>query len=531
MRRAMVQWKAFVALSALGAALTGAGCSKGGSPDEGGKLKVALVVPGGYTINTVSYEVDSATHAVIKSGSIDVSGAGASISFALDLAPAVGDTITLTATSTTGIVFTGTSPPFNVVSGQTTLVSVILTNTLADAGAPVGQVDVTGTIVPANNAPVLTFLIVSPLQAAIGTPISVSVTASDSDAGDTLTYKWTAAPDGSFASAAAASTSYTGTTAGSKTLTVTVTDSHGATASSAVPVTIISLGTGGAPGTGGSPATGGSTGAAGAPATGGTTGAAGSPATGGTTGAAGSPATGGSTGAAGSSATGGTTGAAGSPATGGSTGAAGAPATGGTAGTTSTGGSNGSAALQTAELATGFDPNALTYTHSTDPDTGDQVPIGWGPTTLPSAAQQNAAAALIRAIAAGLPGSVRNSTNTANAVPGTPTSPSANVPNPLNGLLVLGQDPSSLISGANIGTDAATQALLTAYRNAAIADSAVPKAGTDPGGLTAIQAASLGTLGSYLAVEGSDPSSAVGLAVNIVTDAIQYGLVAQLQAY
>ncbi|HXJ23886.1 MAG TPA: hypothetical protein VMT03_27075 [Polyangia bacterium] len=476
MSRAPRSLQRFFALSALAAMFWVQGCSKGGAPDNSGKLTVALVAPGGYTINTVSYEVDAAGGAVIRSGTVDVSGPGANLSFALDLPAATGDTITLTATSTTGVIFTGTSPPFNVVSGQTTLVSVTLTNTISGAGGAPGQIQVTGTIVPANNPPSITFLIVSPLQVAVGTPIDVTVTAADAD-GDALTYLWTASPDGAFAAPSSAATTFSSSTAGTKTLTITVSDVHGATAVASVPVTIISLGTGG----------------------GGTTGAAGSPATGGTTGAAGSPGTGG------------------------------APATGGSTGSGGTG--DGGAALQAAELATGFDPNLLTFTHSTDPDTGDQTPIGWGPSTLPSPAQQQASAALIRAIAAGLPGSVRNSTNTANAVPGTPTSPSANIPNPPNGLLTLGTDPQSLISGSGIGTDAATVALLQAYANAAIADAAVAKDANDPGGLTAAQAASNATLGGYIAAESSDPSSAIGLAVNIVTDAVQYGLVAQLQAF
>ena len=96
---------------------------------------------------------------------------------------------------------------------------------------------------------------------------------------------------------------------------------------------------------------------------------------------------------------------------------------------------------------------------------------------------------------------------------------------------MLGADPSSLLSGASIGTDAATQALLQAYANAAIADSATPAGPNDPGGLTAAQAASLATLGAYIASESVDPSSAIGIASNIVTYAVQYGLVAQLQAF
>jgi hypothetical protein len=509
MSRSSIRVKNLLALTALFAAAGLGACSKSGEPtDDLGSLRVALAVQGGYTVNAVSYTVNASSGgAVVKSGTIDVSGAGANVSFALELSPGT-DTITLTATSTSGVTFTGTSPLFTVVSGQTIGVSVTLTNTISDAGTAPGQIDVTGTIVPGDHPPQITFVVVSPLQIAVGGTVNVSVTATDPDLGDVLSYAWTATPDGSFASATSATTTYSSNTVGTKTITITVSDNHSPTALTAtvsVPVNVISV-------TG----TGGSTGAGGAPATGGTTGTGGTPATGGTTGTGGAPATGG------------TTGAAGAPATGGTTGTGGAPATGGTTGT---GGTNGAAALQAGELATAFDPNLLTYTHSTDPDTGDSTPIGWGPSTLPSAAQQQAATALIRAIAAGLPGSVRNSTNTANAAPGTPTSPSANVPNPPNGLLTLGADPQSLISGANIGTDAATTALLQAYANAAIADAAVPKDPNNPGGLTAAQAASNPTLGAYIASESSDTSSAIGLAVNIVVDAVQYGLETQLKAF
>ena len=530
MSRLFVRARKLLALSALSAAVTLGACSKSSEPSgDLGSLKVALAVPGGFTVNTVSYAVNSSTGAVIKSGTIDVSGAGASISFALELPPGTGDTLTLTATSTSGVVFSGTSPAFNVISGQTTLVSVTLTNTVVDAGTAPGQVDVNGTIVPGDHAPQITFLIVSPLQIAVGGTINVSVSATDPDVGDVLTYAWTATPDGTFASSTSTTTTYSSSTVGSKTITITINDNHSPTSLTAiasVPVTVIAV-------TG----TGGTTGAAGAPATGGTTGAAGAPATGGTTGAAGAPATGGTTGAAGAPATGGTTGAAGAPATGGTTGAAGAPATGGTTGAA---GTSGAAALQAAELATTTgigvdqeDPTLLTYTTGFDSD-GNPIAIGWGPSTLPSVGQQNASAALIRAIAAGLPGSVRNSQNTANATPGTPAAPSsgANLPNAANGLLTLGSAPASLLSGTNVGTDAATQTLLAAYAAAAVADSAESASdGIDPGGLTAAQAANTAQLGAYIANNAVNPSSAIGIAVNIVQDAVQYGLVAQLQAF
>ncbi len=299
-------------------------------------------------------------------------------------------------------------------------------------------------------------------------------------------------------------------------------------------------GTGGSAGGGGQGARAGAGGgAAGATSSGGSSGAVG---TGGKAGAggAGAAGSGGAAGAGGAAGGGGAAGAGGKAGSGGAAGGGGVAGAGGgaagagaagAAGAGAAGGAGGASvsALQLAELATGFDPNALTYTHSQDPVTGEQSPIGWGPSTLPSQAQADAARALIRRIAALLPASVRNSTNTANAVPGTPSSPSSNIPDPLSGLLTLGADPTSLISGSNLSPAANTA--LEAFRAAAIADSAVAKDPNDPGGLSSSAAASDATLGAYIAAESVDPSSAIGLAVNIVTAAVQYGLVTQLQSF
>jgi hypothetical protein len=286
-----------------------------------------------------------------------------------------------------------------------------------------------------------------------------------------------------------------------------------------------STGTAGNGGTGG---TGGKAGAGGAAGGGGATSVGG--AGGGTAGSSGA-ASGGSAGTGGVAGSSGQAGAGGGgvAGAGGAAGTAGAPGIAGAGGAGGSAGGGGAAVLQSAELATGFDPNALTYTHSEDPVSGDQTPIGWGPSTLPSQAQADAATALIRRIAALLPDSVRNSTNTANAAPGTPSSPSSDIPNPLNGLLTLGADPTSLISGTNLS--AASNTALDAFRAAAVADSAVPTDPNDPGGLSSTAAADNATLSAYVAAESVDPSSAIGIAVNISTAAVQYGLVTQLKAF
>jgi hypothetical protein len=268
------------------------------------------------------------------------------------------------------------------------------------------------------------------------------------------------------------------------------------------------------------------------PGAGGTSGGAGTKGgtgKGGTVGTAGASGTAGATGTAGASGTAGAIGTAGATGTagiggiGGASAISGAAGIGGAAGSGGTGVSAAYLALENAELATAYDPTLLTYT-SIEDSNGDETAVGWGPNTLPSAAQRTAATALVRAIVALLPNSVRNSTNTANAVPGV----TSNVPNPLNGLLTLGADPASLISGTDL---AASGTALEAFRTAVISDASAPTGVGLAPGLSSTAGASNANLGAYLAQWAVDPSSAVGIADNIVIAAIEYNLVAQLTAF
>ena len=127
-------------------------------------------------------------------------------------------------------------------------------------------------------------------------------------------------------------------------------------------------------------------------------------------------------------------------------------------------------ALQNAELAAGADPLLLTNNITFDDD-GNPVANGWGPNTFSTPEQKAAATALIRKIAALLPDSVRNNSNT-----GPYTATDVNV---TNGLLVLGSSNDSLIS--HTGNIATSGTALTEYQNAAIADFVLGAAG--PGGL------------------------------------------------
>lgn len=223
-------------------------------------------------------------------------------------------------------------------------------------------------------------------------------------------------------------------------------------------------------------------------------------------------------GAGGTSGSGGTSGAGGG-------GAAGASGAGGFTGTCA-GGDVPFQALGVAEVAAYDDPATrlfFTATSETDPNDGSDVPVGWGPATLPSPEQRRAAAVLIARIAALLPGSVRTSTNSGPFVAGT----SAGIPNAANGLLTVGADPVSLISGTNLlgVSGSAIDASVTpldAYRAAAIADAAGPQGPGLPPGLS--PTATLATLGGYISTWATNRASAIGLADNVVNYAVKAGL-------
>ncbi|WP_158625733.1 RCC1 domain-containing protein [Corallococcus carmarthensis] len=89
-----------------------------------------------------------------------------------------------------------------------------------------------------NAAPRILSLVASPGTVAPGGQVSLQATAEDPNAGDTLTYAWTAA-SGSFSAASSLTSTWTApASAGPVTLTLTVTDSKGASASLSVIITV-----------------------------------------------------------------------------------------------------------------------------------------------------------------------------------------------------------------------------------------------------------------------------------------------------
>ena len=201
------------------------GCTVGStSAGPTGEVQLALSLPDGTAVNSVSWKILSSSSAAIVSGTLNTSGSRTP-SFIASLPVATGDTVNMTATTTAGVSCAGTSAPFNIVAGQSVNVpvNILCEGTVADAG--IGSVVVSGTVVPGDHCPTLAAWLIAPQQTATADPIDVTVTAADADVGDTLSYAWTATA-GTFTSATAATTQYTCTTTGAQTLSVAVTDNH-----------------------------------------------------------------------------------------------------------------------------------------------------------------------------------------------------------------------------------------------------------------------------------------------------------------
>ena len=194
---------------ALATATVGA-CSVS-SPDAGAAA-ISFSLPNGWSVETVAYTVSSSKQQLLISGSEDVREPDATLSLTLNLPVGRGDILRVMATTATGTSCNGTSPPFDVVAGSSTFVSLVL-----DCG---------GVAAGPDSCPVVSVVAPSPAEAVAPTgAIAVAATASDSDPGDVLSFAW-AAGAGSFDDPSAPSTRYLCTRAGAETLVLTVDDHH-----------------------------------------------------------------------------------------------------------------------------------------------------------------------------------------------------------------------------------------------------------------------------------------------------------------
>jgi hypothetical protein len=241
MNRISARLSGLLAAGALCTGVLAANCSKNTDHSDVGTMKLALTLPSGATVNSVHWEIDSSTGAVLRSGTINTSDKNATPSVDTSCPAGTGDRVTLTATTSDGTSCTGTSAPFNVVAGASVGVNVTL---LCGGGVPTqnnGSVIVNGTIIEGDNCPLLTSWVASPLQTSVGGAIDVAATAVDADVRDMLTYSWSA-PTGTFANPMAATTQFICGAGGPVTLTVVVSDNHSptpCTTSMTFPVTCV----------------------------------------------------------------------------------------------------------------------------------------------------------------------------------------------------------------------------------------------------------------------------------------------------
>jgi hypothetical protein len=304
-----------LAAATLASGAIAVNCSKKADKDDVGSVGLALVLPGGGIVNSVSYTISGNGITPIM-GTIDVSAPGTTTATALVSGLPEGMyTVSMSAMGTNPDQTCAGTAPFTVVRNTTASAMVILQCTRINNR---GSVALNGRL---DQCPLITALSASSLQGVVGgAPIMLGVVASELDPGDTVTYSWTATTAGvGSIGAQAANTTFTCLTAGSTIVGIAVSDgicgdSIGPAVGppvAGVPITCVGTGTAGTTGSAGTTGTAGTTGSAGTTGTAGTTGSAGTTGTAGTTGSAGTTGTAGTTGSAGTTGTAGTTGSAG----------------------------------------------------------------------------------------------------------------------------------------------------------------------------------------------------------------------------
>ena len=215
----MIKRISFVAAMALAAAC-GTSRSGGGSANvvatssalssAVGHVTVTISAPGKTTITQELVQVGTSWQGTI--GDIPV---GNDWTFHADAFDA-----------TTGApLYSGSVTPVTITAGTTVQVALIL----QDLNAPP---------VYTNAAPIIDGIAVSTNQPTPGQIVAITVSAHDPNAGDTLTYTWTAS-GGSFDDASAATTNWTAPASdGVQTLQIVVADQKGATATMSFPLDV-----------------------------------------------------------------------------------------------------------------------------------------------------------------------------------------------------------------------------------------------------------------------------------------------------
>lgn len=202
-----------------------AGCSVASSGVGNGELQIRFALPDGISLSGVNWQVVSSTDVVLASGWVGAPDPGSSPSLSLSVPQGAGERLTLSATTSAGGGCTGTGPPFNVIPGQISTIDVDLTCAPGPPDSGLGTVVITGVLVTSDSCPALNAWGISTQQSASGTEFDLTVTATDADPGDILTYTWSA-PDGSFIDPSLAQTSYVCGSSGSESITLEISDNH-----------------------------------------------------------------------------------------------------------------------------------------------------------------------------------------------------------------------------------------------------------------------------------------------------------------
>jgi hypothetical protein len=219
--------------SFLNVACSSAGPSEAvAARDDVGTVGLTLQTSSGTTLTSVSYVI-TGPGGFTKSGSIDVSNSTKITGLIGGVPAGSGYSIELSATSTDVGTSCAGSASFDVIAGQTATVAVGMT---CHEGPRSGSVLVNGML---NSCPVIDEVGANPDEVMVGSSVSLTAVAHDSDAGPApLSYAWSA-PSGSFSDPSSANPTFTCASIGSVTATLTVSDGDpSATCAATAAVTI-----------------------------------------------------------------------------------------------------------------------------------------------------------------------------------------------------------------------------------------------------------------------------------------------------
>ena len=219
---------ALLPLGALVIATALSACGRDSHPSAGtGSADVSVQALGAVPLGQVTLAISGPPLSTPKAVTLSPQGSGGTYGALISSLPVGSNYLfTVTATDTNNVVaYRGQAKNVAILRNHVT--TVVIT---AQADNPAGPF--------VNTVPIIESLVVSSTNIAPGESISAKVEAKDLDAGDTITFAWSANPaTGGFSPlpATAATTTWTApSTEGDVTLTIQVQDNHGATASASI---------------------------------------------------------------------------------------------------------------------------------------------------------------------------------------------------------------------------------------------------------------------------------------------------------